>query len=106
MSEPHLALLRPVGRIKGQPGLVPVWREVGGINSCGSTNDGYLSYAQPGDYVVVFAQPLRQLSRAAGKMVDTNDFSLFGLRPEEAVDSRIVDALRTFDVPLEPGAAH
>lgn len=102
----HQAYLRPVFWIKGELAFAASWQDVGGLTSCGSTSDGDLGYAYPGDRVIVFAKPLLAFDHVQGKMTESKDFALLGIKPDEAADPRITEALRASGILTDQEAAN
>ena len=92
-GETYEAYLRPIQWIKGPKDFVASWQSVGGMTSCGSSNDGDLAYSYPGDQIVIFSDWATYSQLVRGKWASTKYLSLYGLNREELVEPRILAAL-------------
>ena len=91
----HSAYIRPLRLLKGQQEFKPAWRPVGGRTTCGGSPDGDLSFAMPGDVLVIFADAELVMDLGNGAWVASSELSLYGLRREDVVAPPILTALGT-----------
>ncbi len=89
-GEGHEAFIRSLRMLKGSATIKPSWHYVGGITSCGGTNDGSLGSVYPGETVIIFGG---WGERVDGRNVVTKYLDMHGLTPDEIAEPRLKAAI-------------
>jgi len=90
----HSVYVRPLHRLKGPKDFKPAWQPVGGT-ICGASADGDLSFAMPGDLLIIFIRHDAIMHPTNGVWVESSELSLYGLRREDVVAPQILTAFGT-----------
>ncbi|CAN1542274.1 hypothetical protein MCEREM21A_01821 [Sphingomonadaceae bacterium] len=92
-GESYQAYLRPIRWIKGPQDFSASWQQVGGMTSCGSSNDGSLAFSYPGDEIAVFANWASSSQLVQGQWVSSEYLRLYGIDRADLVEPRILAAI-------------
>ncbi len=89
-GEVHIRSLR---LLKGEEDFKTSWHFVGGMNSCGSINDGALAFAYTEMELIIFASWQNLYQYVGGKEVASKRLNLYGLNFDEVKDRRLLTAI-------------